>query len=65
MNKGYYPLVVAKEVKEAVKRAIFDLAPGGGYILAPAHDVQPDTPIENVLALYEAVKEYGNYSFSI
>lgn len=59
------PFGCAKEVKEAVKRAIFDLAPGGGYILAPAHNVQPDTPIENVLALYEAVKEYGNYSFSI
>ncbi len=26
---------------------------GGGYIFAPAHCIQPDTPIENVLAIYE------------
>jgi len=28
---------------------------GGGYILAPSHHIQPDTPIENVLAVYRAV----------
>ena len=26
---------------------------GGGYIFAPAHCIQPDTPLENVLAIYE------------
>jgi uroporphyrinogen decarboxylase len=26
---------------------------GGGYIFAPAHAIQPDTPLENVLAIYE------------
>jgi uroporphyrinogen decarboxylase len=29
------------------------IAPGGGYIFAPAHCIQPDTPLENVLAVYE------------
>ena len=29
------------------------IAPGGGYIFAPAHCIQPDTPLENVLAIYE------------
>jgi uroporphyrinogen decarboxylase len=29
------------------------IARGGGYIFAPAHCIQPDTPIENVLAVYE------------
>lgn len=28
---------------------------GGGYFFAPAHCIQPDTPIENVLAIYEEV----------
>ena len=27
----------------------------GGFILAPCHHIQPDTPLENVLALYQAV----------
>jgi Uroporphyrinogen-III decarboxylase len=26
---------------------------GGGYIFAPAHAIQPDTPLENILAIYE------------
>jgi uroporphyrinogen decarboxylase len=34
---------------------------GGGYILAPVHTVESDVPIENVLALYEAAREYGRY----
>jgi uroporphyrinogen decarboxylase len=29
------------------------IARGGGYIFAPAHCIQPDTPVENVLAVYE------------
>jgi len=29
------------------------IARGGGYIFAPAHCIQPDTPLENVLAIYE------------
>ncbi len=28
---------------------------GGGYLLAPSHHIQPDTPLENVLAVYGAV----------
>ena len=49
------------EIKSEVKRLIDECAAGGGYILAPAHHIQPDTPIENVLAFYEAAKEYGAY----
>ena len=26
---------------------------GGGYIFSPAHCIQPDTPLANVLAIYE------------
>jgi uroporphyrinogen decarboxylase len=29
------------------------IAKGGGYIFSPAHCIQPDTPVENVLAVYE------------
>lgn len=29
------------------------ISKGGGYIFAPAHCIQPDTPVENVLAIYE------------
>lgn len=35
---------------------------GGGYIFAPAHAIQPDTPLENVLAIYEEAtgKRFGH-----
>jgi uroporphyrinogen decarboxylase len=33
--------------------------PGGGYVFNTIHNVQPQTPVENVLAMYETVKEYG------
>jgi uroporphyrinogen decarboxylase len=39
-------------VVEEVERACETLGRDGGYILAPAHHVQADTPLENVLALY-------------
>ena len=32
---------------------------GTGHVLAPCHNIQPNTPTENVLALYETAHEYG------
>lgn len=29
------------------------IAQGGGYIFSPAHCIQPDTPLENIIAVYE------------
>lgn len=49
------------DVKNEVKIRIEQAAENGGYILAPAHNIQPDTPVENILAMYEAVIEYGTY----
>ncbi len=44
-----------------VQARIQALAPGGGYILAPANHLQPDVPPENVVALYKAARKYGYY----
>ena len=50
------------EVKAEVKRALAAFAPGGGYILSPAHpSLQVDTPTENIIALYETGLEFGEY----
>jgi uroporphyrinogen decarboxylase len=48
-------------VEAEVQTRIRDLAPGGGYILAPANHLQPDVPPENVVALYEAARRFGEY----
>ena len=50
-----------QEVKEEVKRRLADFAPGGGFIFCQVHNVQPEVPPENVVAMLEAADEYGLY----
>ncbi len=50
------------QVREEVRRRVEVLAPGGGYILCTAHNVQADCPIENVNALLRASHEVGRYA---
>lgn len=54
-----------EEVREEVRRRVVDLAVGGGYILGPVHNVQPDVPPENLCAMYDEAKVVGNYPISI
>ncbi|MCX6991766.1 MAG: hypothetical protein NT011_01350 [Kiritimatiellaeota bacterium] len=35
--------------------------PDGGYIFCTSHNIQADTPIENIITLMEAYREYGTY----
>jgi len=55
------PFGTPEEVRAEVKRRIEDLAPGGGYILNSVHNLQPEVPPENILAMFEAAKEFGKY----
>jgi len=50
-------------VRQKTQQVLEIMKPGGGYIASPSHDyVLPETPVENVLALYEAILEYGGYA---
>jgi uroporphyrinogen decarboxylase len=49
------------QVRDEVRRVIRTLGPGGGYILNSVHNVQPDVPVENLLAMFEAAREFGSY----
>jgi uroporphyrinogen decarboxylase len=51
----------ADDVRREVRAKVGALAPGGGYILNPTHNVQPDVPVENLLTMIEAGLEYGGY----
>lgn len=42
----------AEDVRREVRERIEIVGAGGGYICSPAHCIQPDTPLENVLALF-------------
>jgi uroporphyrinogen decarboxylase len=50
-----------KEVREDVDRCLRDLAPGGGYVLAPCNHLQADVPAENVIELFKYARESGVY----
>jgi uroporphyrinogen decarboxylase len=56
MPKGS-PQDVINEVRERV----VTLAGHGGYIFCTAHNLQIDTPLENILTLFRAYKEFGSY----
>jgi len=49
------PQGTAAEVRNATARLIEGMtSDGGGYILAASHTVPPDTPVDNIFAMYEA-----------
>jgi uroporphyrinogen decarboxylase len=53
------PFGTPEEVREHVRAAIETLGAGGGLIIAPAHVIERDTPLENILALIEAIDTFG------
>ncbi len=47
------PFGTVEDCRAEARHRIDVIAKGGGYIFAPAHCIQPDTPLENVLAIFE------------
>jgi uroporphyrinogen decarboxylase len=54
-----------QQVVDEVRTRLAQLAPGGGYILAPSNHLQADVPPENVVTLFETARMYGSYPISI
>lgn len=58
-NQKVLPFGTVDEVRQEVIDCLDQLGSDGtGYILAPCHNIQPNTPIENILAMYEVAHEY-------
>lgn len=49
------------EVAEDVRNTLQIMMPGGGYALAPTHQLQDNSPTENVVAMYQTARRYGRY----
>lgn len=58
-NQYTLPFGTVEEVRQEVIDNYRILGEGGGYILAPCHNIQSVGPSENVIAMYEAGYEYG------
>jgi uroporphyrinogen decarboxylase len=46
------------DVKKLVENRIDQLGEGGGYVVCAVHNIQPDVPLENILAMYHHAREY-------
>ena len=55
--QGWLQRAKPQEIKAEVNHLMDEVGRNGGLILAPCHNLQPDTPVENVLAIYEAVAQ--------
>ncbi len=55
------PKGTPQQVRQHVQATAKLLGPGGGYIFGTAHNILPDVPLENVLALFDAYQEFGTY----
>ena len=50
-----------QETVDNVRTTLEIMMPGGGYALSPTHQLQDNSPTENVVALYDAAHRYGRY----
>lgn len=55
------PFGTPDDIRAEVRERVETLAPGGGFIFCTAHNIQADTPLENVQALFDAYREFGVY----
>jgi uroporphyrinogen decarboxylase len=53
------PFGTAEEVRAEVERRVEVLGRDGGYVLAAVHNIQPDVPVDNVLAMYSHARLYS------
>jgi uroporphyrinogen decarboxylase len=59
------PYGTPADVRAEVRRRINDLGPGGGYVLASVHCIQPDVSPENVCAMLDEAKQAGRYPLTL
>jgi len=55
------PFGTVQDVRDEVRERIETVGVGGGLLIAPSHCVQPEVPIENLLAFAQAVRDFGTY----
>ena len=52
------PFGTTEEVRAMVARLIDTFGPGGGFVFSSCHNIQPDVPLENVLAMFAQAREH-------
>ena len=47
-----------EEVRATVRETLDIMTPGGGYMMSPSHSIQDNTPVENIIAMYDEARRY-------
>jgi len=55
------PMGTVEQVREGVNKLIQEYARGGGFTFGMTHNIEPDSPPENIVAAFDAAYEYGEY----
>ena len=50
-----------QEIRDEVLHRIRDLAPGGGFVFNPVHNIQPLISPASIVTMFEAAREFGRY----
>jgi len=55
------PVYSPEQIEEEVKRTLDIMAPGGGYVFFPTHNIQPDVTPQRIDRMFNAVLRHRNY----
>jgi len=53
--------MATEAIRQEVRERIVTVGQGGGLLIAPAYDIEPDVPWQNILAFLQAVEEFERY----
>jgi uroporphyrinogen decarboxylase len=56
------PFETPENVVTETRRRIKDLAPGGGFVFNPVHNIQHGVPPVNIMAMFSAAQQFGRYT---
>jgi uroporphyrinogen-III decarboxylase len=56
------PFGTEDDIARAVADHVSTMAPGGGYVFAPVHNIQARVPVENVIAMYDTARSLAEYA---
>ncbi len=60
-TQNILPNGTPQQIADDVKRNMDALAPDGGFVFNTVHNIQSEVPPQNIMAMWEAWKEYGKY----
>ena len=61
-TQGVFTDGTPQQVRDEVRRRIDDFGPDGGFVAAAVHNIQANVPPENIVAMWETLREYGIFA---